>query len=98
MEMSIYWNRGAVGLKVPLNGKKVQKLYFSAGFCTIGVNILQGAKVAEFLRGNSPEFAESEEVRTLHGKVVFNAGVAHDRYEEQKAKKLAEQQPAAVEP
>ena len=52
----------------------------------------------EFLRGNSPEFAESEEVRALHGKVVFNAGVAHDRYQEQKAKKLAEKQPPAVEP
>ena len=92
--MSIYWNRGAVGLKIPLNGKKVQKFYFSAGFCTIGVNILQGAKLAEFLRGHPAEFAESEEVRTLHGKVVFNAGVAHDRYEEVKAKKIADLQDA----
>ncbi len=87
VDMSIYWSRGAVGLKLPVNGKKVQKFYFSANYATIGVNILLATKMATYLKDKPVDFADSEESRKFYGKLVVAAGAAHDRFVEVKANK-----------
>lgn len=85
--MSIYWNRPAVGLKLVVDGKKVQKFYFSAKYATIGVNIMQATKMAAFLKDKPVDFADSQEARNFYGKVMVTTGAAHDRFLEVKAKK-----------
>ena len=85
--MSIYWNRPAVGLKLVVDGKKVQKFYFSAKYATIGVNIMQATKMAAFLKDKPVDFADSQEARSFYGKVMVTTGAAHDRFLEAKAKK-----------
>ena len=75
-----------------MNGKKVQKFYFSANYGTIGVNILLATKMATFLKDKPVDFADSEESRRFYGKVMVAAGAAHDRFVEVKAKKETEVQ------
>lgn len=82
--MPVYWNRGAVGVKVTSDeGKDRQLFYFSDNFDTVAVNIFLSSKMCERLVANGKDWATTEDAKHFETKLKATAAAALEKFKEE---------------
>ena len=82
--MPVYWNRGAVGIKVSCDdGKDRQRFYFSDNFDTVAVNIFLSSKMCERMVVLGKDWAQTEDAKHLETKLKATAAAAMEKFKEE---------------